>query len=83
MKVAVLLFLRQYQQRMEDGINPLLRKYSVTFKVKNSEAVSFIETKRNRTYDLLIYLLKASLLKIPIKSIPKSCSSISGAEKSR
>ena len=30
-----------YQQRMEDGINALLRKYSVTFKVKNKESAQF------------------------------------------
>lgn len=37
----VLNFGDGYQQRLEDGINPLLRKYSVTFKVNNSEAVRF------------------------------------------
>lgn len=37
----VLNFGNGYQQRIEDGINTLLRKYSVTFKVRNSEAVIF------------------------------------------
>ena len=30
-----------YQQRMVDGLNPLLRKYSVTYKLKHEEAEKF------------------------------------------
>ena len=37
----VLNFGDGYQQRMADGINSLLRKYSVTYKLKHEEAEKF------------------------------------------
>ena len=37
----VLNYGNGYQQRMEDGINTLLRKYSVTYKIKNDESAQF------------------------------------------
>lgn len=40
-KRKVLDFGNGYQQRMQDGINPLLRKYTVSYKLKHKDAVKF------------------------------------------
>lgn len=32
-----------YQQRIVDGLNPLLRKYNLTFKLKHQTSVKFVE----------------------------------------
>ena len=32
-----------YQQRRSDGLNPLLRKFSVTFKLRNAEAAKLVQ----------------------------------------
>ncbi|MFC2552507.1 MAG: phage tail protein [Rodentibacter sp.] len=37
-----------YEQRMVDGLNPLLRKYSLTFKVQHKSAVDFDRFLRNK-----------------------------------
>lgn len=73
----VLNFGNGYQQRIEDGINTLLRKYSVTFKVRNSEeAVSFRNFMKEhggvRAFYFKDVALGGELVKVVCNKFPRS-----------
>ena len=75
-KRKVLNFGNGYQQRMEDGINTLLRKYSVTFKVKNKESAQFRNFMKEHGGALAFYFkdvaLGGELVKVVCPKFPRS-----------
>ena len=71
-KRKVLNFGNGYQQRMEDGINTLLRKYSVTFKVKNKESAQFRNFMKEHGFYFKAVALGGELVKVVCTKFPRS-----------
>lgn len=74
-KRKVLNFGNGYQQRMEDGINALLRKYSVTYKVKNSQSAEFRQFMKEhggvRAFYFKDVALNGELVKVVCTKFPR------------
>lgn len=75
LKRKVLNFGNGYQQRMEDGINALLRKYSVTYKVKNSQSAEFRQFMKEhggvRAFYFKDVALNGELVKVVCTKFPR------------
>ena len=75
-KRKVLNFGNGYQQRMEDGIKTLLRKYSVTFKAKNKESAQFRNFMKEhggvRAFYFKDVALGGELVKVVCPKFPRS-----------
>ena len=71
----VLNFGNGYQQRMEDGINALLRKYSVTYKLKNSQSAAFRQFMKEhggvRAFYFRDVALNGELVKVICPKFPR------------
>lgn len=65
-----------YQQRIEDGINTLLRKYSVTYKIKNNESAQFRSFMKEhggvRAFYFKDVALGGELVKVICNKFPRS-----------
>ena len=72
----VLNFGDGYQQRMVDGLNPLLRKYSVTYKLKHEEAEKFRNFMKEhggvRAFYFKDVALGGELVKVVCTKFPRS-----------
>ncbi|WP_294086556.1 phage tail protein [uncultured Actinobacillus sp.] len=72
----VLNYGNGYQQRMEDGINTLLRKYSVTYKIKNNESAQFRNFMKEhggvRAFYFKDIALGGELVKVVCTKFPRS-----------
>ncbi|MCK3656228.1 phage tail protein [Pasteurellaceae bacterium Macca] len=72
----VLNFGNGYQQRIESGINTLLRKYSVTFKIRHNESVQFRNFMKEhggiRAFYFRDVALGGELVKVICTKFPRS-----------